>query len=89
MLTFDEMMGVKLCLAVYSQMKKNNAGKQFFTGMYNGKTLGKVYNCFFPETILQRFWYYMSAHNLGTQTEGLHKLVPVTKGKLFASYQNC
>ena len=52
MLTFDEMMGVKLCLVVYPQMKKNNAGKQFFTGMYNGKTLGKVYNCFF-----QRLFY--------------------------------
>ena len=52
------------------------------------KTLGKVYNCYFSETILQQFWYYMGAHNLGTQIEGLHKLVPETKGKLFLSYGN-
>ena len=43
---------------------------------------------YFPETILQQFWYYMGAHNLGTQIKGLDKLVPVTKGKLFLSYGN-
>ena len=51
--------------------------------MYKRKTLGKVYNSYFLETILQRFLYYMAAHNLDTQIEGLHKLVPVTKRKLF------
>ena len=29
----------------------------------------------------------MGAHNLGTQIKDLHKLVPVTKGKLFVSYE--
>ena len=52
------------------------------------KTLGKVYNCYFPETILKQFWYYMVAYNLGTQIEGLQKLVPVIKRKLLVSYEN-
>ena len=63
-------------------------GNSFATGMYNRKTLGKVYSCYFLETILQRFWYYMGAHSLGTQMEGLHKLAAVAKRKLFVSYEN-
>ena len=58
------------------------------TGMYNRKILGKVHQSYFPETILQRYWYYMGAHNLGSQIEGLHKLEPVTKRKLFVGYEN-
>ena len=49
-------------------------------------TEGKVYNCYFS-----RYYStanYMGAHNLGTQIKDLHKLVPVTKGKLFVSYEN-
>ena len=29
----------------------------------------------------------MGAHNLGTQIKGLHELEPVTKGKVFVSYE--
>ena len=49
------MVGVKLCSAVYPQIMLNNTGKQFSTGMYDRKT-EKVYNCYFPETILKQFW---------------------------------
>ena len=40
-LTFDEMVGVKRCSGVYSQMIQNN-DKQFSTGTHNRKTLRKV-----------------------------------------------
>ena len=78
------MMGVKLCSEVYPQMiYKNNAGKKISAGINNRKPLAKVYNCYFSDTILQLFCYHMGAHNLVTQIEALHKLVPVAKRKLF------
>ena len=52
------------------------------------KHQGRFIIAIFPDTILQQIWYYMGAHNLGTQIKDLHKLVPVTKGKLFVSYEN-
>ena len=49
-------------------------------------------NCYFPDTILKqlillyRFWEHMS--QFGHQIKSLRKLVSVTKGNLFVSYEN-
>ena len=78
------MMGVMLANGAFT----NDAGKQFSTGIYKRKTLGKVIVIF--QGLLQSNFdiilLIMVAHNLGTQIKGLYKLVPVTKGKLFVSY---
>ena len=57
--------------------------------IYNRKTLGKVIAIFqrLFESNFDVILLIKDPHNLGTQIKGFYKLVSVTKGKLFVSYE--